>query len=70
MDFIEVHEKETNTKVLIPLNCIMSISQDLDDMSAFIETNISSDGTCFGISTTELYADVKFQILKLSQNID
>lgn len=67
MEFIEVHEKETNTKVLVPLNCILSISQNHKDLTAFVETHVDNEGNSLGIYTTELYAEVKFQILKLSQ---
>lgn len=67
MEFIEIHEKKTNRKVLVPLNCILSISQCHNDLTAFVETHVDSDGNSLGIYTKELYAEIKFQILKLSQ---
>lgn len=62
MKFIEVHEKETNVKVLVPLDKIMTISQSHEDLTAFIETSYDVDGNGVGFYTKELYAEI---VLKL-----
>ena len=66
MRFIECHEKETNIKVLVPLDKIITISQSHEDLTAFIETHIDNDGNSVGFYTKELYAEIKLQILKIA----
>ena len=66
MKFIECHEKETNIKVLIPLDKILSISQSHEDLTAFIETHIDIDGNGVGFYTKELYAEIKLQIKNIA----
>ena len=66
MRFIECHEKETNIKVLIPLDKILSISQSHEDLTAFIETHIDIDGNGVGFYTKELYAEIKLQIKNIA----
>lgn len=63
MEFIECHERDTGTKLLVPLTKILSIQQN-KDLTAFIETHIDFDGNCVGIFTKELYVELKRQILK------
>lgn len=66
MKFIEVHEKETNIKVLIPLDKIITISQSHEDLTAFIETAVDVDGNGVGFYTKELYAEIKLQLAKIA----
>ena len=61
MKFIECHEEESNIKVLIPYDKILSICEN-EDGTAFIETHIDIDGNCVGFNTKELYAQL---VLKL-----
>lgn len=63
MEFIECHERDTGTKMLVPLHRIRTISQN-KDLTAFIETHIDFDGNSVGIYTKELYVELKRQILK------
>ena len=66
MKFIEVHEKETNTKVLIPLDKIVTISQSKTDLTAFIETTYDIDGNGVGFYTKELYVEIKLQLQNIA----
>lgn len=63
MEFLECHERDTGTKLLVPLTKILSIQQN-KDLTAFIETHIDFDGNGVGIFTKELYVELKRQILK------
>ena len=62
MRFIECHEKETNTRVLIPLDKIITLSQSHEDLTAFVELHIDADGNSVGFYTKELYVEIVAQI--------
>lgn len=64
MRFIECHEKETNVKVLVPLNRILTISQSNEDLTAFIETSTDVDGNGVGFYTKELFVEIVLQLKK------
>ena len=66
MKFIEVHEKETNIRVLVPLDKILSISQSPRDLTAFIETSIDENNDGVGFYTKELYVEILRQIKKIA----
>lgn len=63
MNFIELREKETNVKVLIPLNSILSILQLPEDETAFIETHIDIEGNGIGFYVKETYAEIIEQLV-------
>lgn len=66
MKFIECHEKETNIKVLVPLDKIITISQSHQDLTAFIETAVDVDGNGVGFYTKELYVEIVMQLRKIA----
>ena len=66
MNFIECRERETNIKVLIPLNKILSISQSPDDKTAFIETHIDINGDGVGFYTKETFDEIKAQLVAVN----
>lgn len=66
MRFIECTEKETNVKVLIPLNSVMSISQSPDG-TAFIETHIDDDGNGIGFYTKETYDEIMARLVAINE---
>ena len=61
MNYIECREKNTGYRVLVNLDKIVSISQN-DDLTAFIETNIDSEGYAIGFGTKELFVEIVKQI--------
>lgn len=61
MNYIECRERNTGCRVLVNLDKIISISQD-DDLTAFIETNIDSEGYPIGFGTKELFVEIVKQI--------
>lgn len=63
MNFIECREKETNVKVLIPLNNILSILQLPEDETAFIEMHIDIEGNGIGFYVKETYAEIVEQLI-------
>ena len=65
MKFIECREKETNIKILVPLDKILTISQSPDDLTAFIETHIDENGDGVGFYTKELYVEILQQLRKI-----
>ena len=66
MKYIIVHEKETNIKVLVPLDKILTISQLHEDLTAFVETSIDVDGNGVGFQTKELFAEIVLQIKNIA----
>lgn len=60
-NFIEVIEKTGNTRVILPLSKILSISQ-CRDLTAFIETGVDAKGMSTGLFTTELFVEIKKKI--------
>ena len=66
MKYIIVHEKETNIKVLVPLDKILTISQLHEDLTAFVETSIDVDGNGVGFQTKELFAEIVIQIKNIA----
>jgi len=66
MKYIIVHEKETNIKVLVPLDKILTISQIHEDLTAFVETSIDVDGNGVGFQTKELFAEIVLQIKNIA----
>lgn len=67
MKFIECREKETNIKVLIPLNKVLSISQSPDDKTAFIETHIDINGDGVGFYTKETYDEIMTRLVAMNE---
>lgn len=61
MNFIEIHEKNKNVKMLVPVDKILSIAQCPDTLTAFIET-LNNGNDSYGIYTTELYVEVKAKL--------
>lgn len=61
MNFIEIHEKDTNVKMLVPVDKILSVTQCPNTLTAFIET-LNTGKDCYGIYTTELYVEVKAKL--------
>ena len=66
MNFIECRERETNIKVFIPLNKVLSISQSPEDLSAFIETHIDVNGDGVGFYTKETFDEIKAQLVAIN----
>ena len=62
MNFIECHEKETNQRILVPIDKIITITQLSEDLTAFIEMSFDADGNGVGFSTKELYVEIVAKI--------
>ena len=67
MNFIECTEKQTNIKVLIPFNKVLSISQSPDDLTAFIETHIDINGDGVGFYIKETFDEIKAQLVDINE---
>ena len=57
VDCILIKEKETEQRVILPLNKILSIIE-IDDGDCFIETAISDDGSSIGTFAKEKFDDI------------
>ena len=67
MNFIECTEKESNIKVFIPLNKVLSISQSPDDLTAFIETHIDINGGGVGFYVKETYDEIITRLVAINE---
>ena len=65
MKFLQCSERETNIKVLIPLDKILSISHSTDDNSAFIETHIDENNDGIGFYTKETFDEIVEQLINM-----
>lgn len=69
MKFVIIHQFETNTEILIPVDRIISL-HECDDGTCFVELHIDKKDSC-GYFTAELYSEIKFQLLnKLRGDLD
>lgn len=62
MKFITIHEAETNTEILVPIDRIISI-HECDDSTCFVEVYVDRKDNGYGYYTAELYSEIKFQLL-------
>lgn len=56
-DCILITEKETEQRVILPLNKIMSIIE-IDDGDCFIETAVSDNGSSIGTFAKETFEEI------------